>query len=122
MYPGCFAGSGVGDDKLLLSAKLQQQAPVVIAVTNAMSVKYSFPGICFLAHSSIEITKDYLLVVCRGTLETAAELQVELVFFWQFSSKSWGYYLPNPSARAGYDTRSIFKRSLTGLNSEFSFS
>ena len=26
------------------------------------------------------------------------------------------------SARAGYDTRSIFKQSLTGLNSEFSFS
>ena len=31
-------------------------------------------------------------------------------------------YLPNPSARAGYDTRSIFKRSLTGLNSELFFS
>ena len=28
----------------------------------------------------------------------------------------------NPSARAGYDTRSIFKRSLAVLNSEFSFS
>ena len=28
----------------------------------------------------------------------------------------------NPSARAGYHTRSILKRSLTGLNSEFSFS
>ena len=28
----------------------------------------------------------------------------------------------NPSARAGYDSRSIFKRSLSGLNSEFSFS
>ena len=28
----------------------------------------------------------------------------------------------NRSARAGYDRRSIFKRSLTGLNSEFSFS
>ena len=28
----------------------------------------------------------------------------------------------NPSARAGYDTLSIFKRSLTGFNSEFSFS
>ena len=27
----------------------------------------------------------------------------------------------NPSARAGYDTRSVFKRSLTGFNSEFSF-
>ena len=30
--------------------------------------------------------------------------------------------LINPSARTGYDTRSIFKRSLTGLNSEYSFS
>ena len=38
------------------------------------------------------------------------------------STTWWWYYLPNPSARAGYDTRSIFKRSLTGLNSEFSFS
>ena len=28
----------------------------------------------------------------------------------------------NPSAQVGYDTRSIFNRSLTGLNSEFSFS
>ena len=28
----------------------------------------------------------------------------------------------NPSAQAGYDTRSIFKRSFTGLNSEFFFS
>ena len=28
----------------------------------------------------------------------------------------------NPSALVGYDTRSIFKRSLTGLNLEFSFS
>ena len=28
----------------------------------------------------------------------------------------------NPSARAGYDTMSIFERILTGLNSEFSFS
>ena len=32
------------------------------------------------------------------------------------------YHIYHPSARAGYDTRSIFKRSLTGLNSEFSFS
>ena len=28
----------------------------------------------------------------------------------------------NPSTQAGYNTRSIFKRSLTGLNSEFCFS
>ena len=31
-------------------------------------------------------------------------------------------YSPPPTARAGYDTRSIFKKILTGLNSEFSFS
>ena len=31
-------------------------------------------------------------------------------------------YLPIPSDQAGYDTRSIFKRSLSGFNSEFSFS
>ena len=28
----------------------------------------------------------------------------------------------NPSAQAGYDTTSIFEQSVTGLNSEFSFS
>ena len=28
----------------------------------------------------------------------------------------------DPSAQVVYDTRSVFKRSLTGLNSEFSFS
>ena len=76
MYPGCFKSvllleDGVGDDKLLLSAKVQQQAPVV-AVTNTVSTKYSFTGFCILAHSSIEITKDYHLVVFRGALETAA--------------------------------------------------
>ena len=32
------------------------------------------------------------------------------------------YIITHPSARVGYNTRSIFKRSLTGLNSEFSFS
>ena len=31
-------------------------------------------------------------------------------------------YLPNPSARVGCDTRSIFKQSLEGSHSEFSFS
>ena len=34
----------------------------------------------------------------------------------------WLIIFTNPSARVGYDPRSIFKRSLIGLNSEFSFS
>ena len=43
------------------------------------------------------------------------------IYIYIYTHIRWSY-LPNPSARAGYDTRSIFKRSLTGLNSEFSFS
>ena len=40
-------------------------------------------------------------------------------FLWEI----WALFLfTNSSAQAKYDTRSIFKRSLTGLNSEFSFS
>ena len=47
---------------------------------------------------------------------------------WRMKENSWKLrqeeiiIFTNPSARAGYDTRSIFKRSLTGLNSGFSFS
>ena len=53
-------------------------------------------------------------MVIRGqmeTIETTALLGSVRIFIFT-----------NPSARAGYDIRSIFKRSLTGLNSEFSFS
>ena len=44
------------------------------------------------------------------------------LFFSLVSVDDYVVLFTNPSARAGYDTRSIFKRSLTGLNSEFSFS
>ena len=50
-----------------------------------------------------------------------------LVTLWlPFCSSETGCHIVtifiNPSARAGYDTRSIFKRNLIGLNSELSFS
>ena len=38
---------------------------------------------------------------------------------WPFCIYIYIYIYTNPFARAGYDTRSIFKQSLTGLNSEF---
>ena len=44
---------------------------------------------------------------------------------WSFIGKCYWWMLilfTNPSALAGYDTSSIFKQILTGLNSEFSFS
>ena len=47
------------------------------------------------------------------TIQTTALLRTDRIL---------RHYLPNPFARAGYDSKSIFKRSLTGLNSEFSFS
>ena len=53
------------------------------------------------------------------------ELRSRYVFFEFRDSYVLCIYVilfTNPSARAGYDTRSIFKRSLTGFNSEFSFS
>ena len=43
-------------------------------------------------------------------------------FFFQYLFLNWIFTLfTNPSDRAGYDSRSIFKRSLTGLNSKLSF-
>ena len=94
MRSGCFKSvllleEGFGDGKLLLSAELQQQAPVVVAVTNAVCAKYSFPGICLLAHPIIEINKDYHLVVSMGALETSVVLRVQFVFSSKFSRKSW---------------------------------
>ena len=44
------------------------------------------------------------------------------IFRYHIVSNSIVFIFTNPSARAGYDTRSIFKRSLTGFNLEFSFS
>ena len=46
----------------------------------------------------------------------------KILVFMHFSLSFTFILFANPSARAGYDTRSSFKRSLTGLNSEFSFS
>ena len=56
----------------------------------------------------------------EGWRERVRDIRADgATWWWWWSSSS---YLPNPSARAGYDTRSIFKLSLTGLNLEFSFS
>ena len=42
-------------------------------------------------------------------------------FFFFISANIQLYIFTNPSTRAGYDTRLLFKQSLTGWNSEFSF-
>ena len=62
--------------------------------------------------------KVAVIVDTLGTLhKTSEKTQTEL----EIGGRRKIIIFTNPSARAGYDTRSIFKRSLTGLNSEFSF-
>ena len=102
--------------------------------------------------SSFNLVKQYLFYIDRNIIEKWEKLEncgIECVAFTTHEKKNegveFGYlkkfreqfsakipfllhateersYLPNPSARAGYDTRSIFKRNLSGLNLEFSFS
>ena len=86
--------------------------------TNNYSMQKRELGHRFMSHrSDAEFATTWPNVSWRYVLTTedtatsgATSSQVEVILFI------------NPSARAGYDTRSIFKRSLTGLNSEFSFS
>ena len=64
----------------------------------------------------------YLFIICLDyVLRTSIDKMKENGFKLN-KGKKQKVLFTNPSARAGYDTRSIFKRSLTGLNSEFSFS
>ena len=60
------------------------------------------------------------LLVCFRVI--FPNLLVEFSFIVLECSVLSVFIFTNPSARAGYDTRSVFKRSLTGLNSDFSFS
>ena len=74
-----------------------------------------------------EIQTDPLIPARRSDLMLINENKNDLSsngFYWpQNVRKETELILfTNPSTRAGYDTRSIFKRSLTGWNSEFSFS
>ena len=67
--------------------------------------------------------KDQKIWRCRKRISVPKSKKTTCSFtISDFKGSFLHTYLPNPSARAGYDTRSIFKRSLTGLNSEFSFS
>ena len=67
----------------------------------------------FLNLKTSDITKRYKIRIGNFSQLSRTSKQ---------NKKSEIFYLPNPSARTGYDTRSIFKRILTGLNSVFSFS
>ena len=73
-----------------------------------------------------ELRKDGEAYLPKNTVSTIKFGGGSLIIWGCFSAKGVckisEIIFTNPSARAGYDTRSIFKRSLTGLNSEYSFS
>ena len=58
-----------------------------------------------------------LIRLCLTFLST----EVQLTYLSESNYPTFNH-IYQPLHQAGYDTRSIFKRSLTGLNSEFSFS
>ena len=75
-----------------------------------MEIKISFSDLA----EAYTFSETWLNVtLCKSLLRTTLKKKKKLFIKVLFT---------NPSARAGYDTRSVFKRSLTGLNSEFSFS
>ena len=70
----------------------------------------------FSIPNSIRMSWLYILTAC-------IRISSSFSFFTNsLMSSTYIIIFTNLSARAGYDTRSIFKRSLTGFNSEFSFS
>ena len=74
----------VGDGELVLCAELEQEAPVVVTVTNAVSSKDSFPGLGIPPNSSVEVAKDEDLVVFRGVVQESAQMGL------------WVYYRSTP--------------------------
>ena len=78
----------VGDGELVLCAELEQEAAVVVTVTNAMSSKDSLPGLRVLPNSSVEVAKDEDLVVFRGVVQDSAQIGIEDVFDRRVCQKS----------------------------------
>ena len=63
-------------------------------------------------------------MICKNIVDNILKRAWVAFFGIQLNGFKYCYItiFTNPSTRAGHDTWSIFKRSLTGLNSEFSFS
>ena len=58
----------IGLSKLVHRGELDQEAPVVDAITNSVFSKGSFPGLRVPVNSGIEVTMDKNLVICRGAV------------------------------------------------------
>ena len=102
----------------------------VLRILQSSSITDVSPSDCLVSYTghSLIVCVWRVLHLCREAVGVFY-WETQIITPWGFFQKIFGYEIllydllfTNPSARAGYDTRSIFKRSLTGLNSEFSFS
>ena len=78
----------VGYGKLVLCTELEQEAPVVVTVTNGVSSEDSLPGLRVLPNSSVEVAKDKDLVVFRSVGQESAQIGIEDVFVCRVCQKS----------------------------------
>ena len=94
MAPGSFEAvlllkQCVCDGQLVLGAKLQEQASVVVAVAKSMFAKNSFPQLGVSAHPSIEIAKDDELVLRVYACDDSVQFTVEGLFYSRVSLQRW---------------------------------
>ena len=93
MHPGSFQAvlllkDCVGDDKLVLCAELEQEAPIVVTVTDTMSSEDSLPRLTVLPNSGVEVAEDKDLVVFRSVVQESAQIRIEDVFVFRVCQKN----------------------------------
>ena len=114
--------------KLATVVKGNQKTPFSIATTpRCRGGHYSFPWVAPLYPSYVPYNAEcsarrYQVQFLKSLVWRNLGLNPGLPDHWWTLYSLGQCIFTNPSSRSGYDTRSIFKRSLTGLNSEFSFS
>ena len=100
MAPGSFEAvlllkQCVCDGQLVLGAKLQEQASIVVAVAKSMFAKNSFPQLGVSAHPSIEIAKDDQLVLrvyaCDDSVQITSRVSLQR---WTVDTDKSGRLVP----------------------------
>ena len=79
MHPGCIQAiilleDCISNGELALSAELEQEATIVMTVTNAVPSKDSFPGNCVPHNSSSEVALFQDLIICKSFVQISARI------------------------------------------------
>ena len=136
--------AGTSPSAKFLLHSLKQEAGVINIYVNANKAEFIYfkwkGAISTLSGKPLKVVDQFTYLGCNIS-STECDVNICLAKAWAsidrlfiirksdlFEKRKQDFFptvaiFTNPSAQAGYDTRSVFfKRSLTGLNSEFSFS